>query len=122
MDFRLPEKIKEQPKTYLLRAGYHEFRDPNTGAISYIRRLGADFYPRFHVYLADMAVSVSVSLHLDQKKPSYGGGTRAHGGEYEGEVVEREAERLKTFVIKMEKPQAKKPENKKGLLRRMFGK
>ena len=122
MDFRLPEKIKEQPKTYLLRAGYHEFRDPNTGSISYIRRLGADFYPRFHVYLEEKASPVNVSLHLDQKKPSYGGGTRAHGGEYDGDVVEREAERLKTFVYKLDKPQAKKPEVKKGLLRRMFGK
>ncbi len=34
-----------------------------------------------------------ISLHLDAKKPSYEG-TAAHGGEYQGELVEKEMERI----------------------------
>ncbi len=119
MDFIFPEKLKEQPKTCLQRAGYHEFRDPNTDAISYIRRLSADFYPRFHVYLDMTGGKIAAGLHLDQKKPSYGGGTRAHGGEYEGTVVEREVKRLQELIAKYEIGPEKK-EEKKGLLKRFF--
>jgi hypothetical protein len=56
---------------------------------------GADF-PRFHLYIIwdKKTGNFNINLHLDQKKPSYSG-TSAHGGEYEGEVVEREAERIK---------------------------
>lgn len=86
----------------MLRAGYHEFSDPNTGKISYIRRLSGDFYPRFHIYLEEAKGQTMIRLHLDQKKPSYGGGTRAHGGEYDGSVVEGEIVRLKQFIVRMD--------------------
>lgn len=122
MDFILSKNSQHQPKMYLLRAGYHEFSDPNTGKISYIRRLSANFYPRFHIYIEEVKGGMIFHLHLDQKKPSYGGGTRAHGGEYEGVVVEREVARLKEFIEKLGKPELSKPERKKGIVGRLFGK
>ena len=41
---------------------------------------------------------LAVNLHLDQKAPVYEGAA-AHSGEYEGEVVSREAERLKADLL-----------------------
>ena len=75
------------------RAGYAEFRDPRTGEISYTRRLGTHFYPRFHVYIEEQGNGMRVNLHLDQKQPSYPG-FRKHSGEYSGPTVEAEMERL----------------------------
>ena len=40
-----------------------------------------------------------INLHLDQKRPVYRG-TSAHGGEYEGEVVEQEAARIISILKK----------------------
>lgn len=79
------------------RAGYVEFRDPRTGEVSYTRRLGTYFYPRFHVYLEAAGSGLRLNLHLDQKQPSYPGG-RKHSGEYDGPVVEGEMERLKKLL------------------------
>lgn len=60
--------------------------------------LGRD-YPRFHLYIKkDKEKNILLfSLHLDQKKPSYKG-SRAHSGEYEGGLVEKEAERIKKII------------------------
>lgn len=54
-------------------------------------------YPRFHLYVDDRGDNWQLNLHLDQKAPVYEGQT-AHAGEYDGEVVEREGERIKTFL------------------------
>ena len=37
------------------------------------------------------------NLHLDQKKPSYSGSS-AHSGEYDGEIIEKEVERIKGIL------------------------
>ena len=71
------------------RAGYY----PKEGQ-SYVREIGTLKYPRFHIYLEPSKDNVIINLHLDQKKPSYKG-AKAHNAEYEGEVVEKEAQRLK---------------------------
>jgi hypothetical protein len=82
----------------LTRCGYATFRDPKTGTMSYVRRLGSYFYPRFHCYVqAAQAESATVSLHLDMKQPTYQEG-RAHSGEYEGEAVEQEIKRILATV------------------------
>ncbi|MBI5467464.1 MAG: hypothetical protein HY975_04640 [Candidatus Kerfeldbacteria bacterium] len=85
-----------QPLVMLRRAGYTEFRDPRTGETSYIRRLGTNFYPRFHLYTQDEGTWLRLNLHLDQKQPSYGSYTK-HSGEYDGPLVEAEAERIHGF-------------------------
>ena len=54
-------------------------------------------YPRFHIYLKLKNENLIFNLHLDQKKPIYKGVT-AHSGEYGGEVVEKETERIKQLL------------------------
>lgn len=82
-----------QPRITMQRAGYYEFSDPHDGQISYIRRLGSNYYPRFHVYLDIRNDQWRINLHLDQKQPSYGTAHK-HSGEYDGELVEEEMERI----------------------------
>lgn len=92
-------QLQKNPRQVLNDAGYHEFRDPNTDKISYIMRLGRDYYPRMHVYITkDSAEGGQLDIHLDQKKASYEG-QRAHSGEYEGPLVREEAERLQRWFI-----------------------
>ena len=66
---------------------------------SYVRRFGRDLYPRFHAYVEDRGEKVVINLHLDQRAPVYRGVT-AHSGEYDGEVVESEADRIKGYLGK----------------------
>ena len=79
------------------RCGYfYQKRDEKTGQEIFIKKLSPSGYPRFHIYLSfnqDLK-KLAINLHLDQKKPIYKG-VSAHAGEYEGEVVEKEAKRIK---------------------------
>ena len=102
------ENIKENPANALRRAGYHfERRHEDTGEISAARSFGAGGFPKFHTY-AQLVPSTGsrqagenllINLHLDQKRPSYSG-TSAHGGEYEGKLLDQEAERIKSILQK----------------------
>lgn len=60
---------------------------------SCLRYLSRGEYPRFHLYIKQEKDNLSFNLHLDQKKPSYKGSS-AHSGEYDGELVEKEKERI----------------------------
>ena len=92
------DRPADTPRNLIRRCGYAEFTDPRTRETSYVRRLEAgNFYPRFHVYVEEAAEQMIINLHLDQKKPSYEGFS-AHSGEYDGEVVEREGERIREYV------------------------
>lgn len=82
------------PQVAMQQAGYTPFGEGRPGEWSFVRRLGTQFYPRFHVYLTPGPTQWRITLHLDQKKPSYAG-TSAHGGEYSGDLVEQEGERLR---------------------------
>jgi len=76
--------------------------DEKTGKMSFVNPVGTAGrygYPRFHIYLTVKDSGLIFDLHLDQKKPSYKG-TAAHSGEYDGEVVAREAERIKQILKK----------------------
>jgi hypothetical protein len=80
-------------RNLLRRAGYglHVGRDRE---VSYVRRLSGGDYPHFHVYVnSENGSAIEITLHLDEKKPSYEGFT-AHSGEYEGEIVEQEKDRI----------------------------
>ena len=52
--------------------------------MSFIKPLARNGYPRFHIYAELEDGSLIVSLHLDQKKETYGDATRHHG-EYEND-------------------------------------
>ena len=68
---------------------------------SFVRGIGTGDYPRFHIYLNlkidKLSNKIIFDLHLDQKKPVYSG-ARAHSAEYEGRVVEEEAQRIKKVL------------------------
>ena len=77
--------------SFLRKCGYMPFHN------SFIRMLSGFGYPRFHLYIEETARQYIFNLHLDQKKPSYKKET-AHSGEYESEVVKKEAKRIEEFL------------------------
>src|SRR3989338_7403721 len=79
------------------RIGYMPAYFQNEGEISIVRQLGRNDYPRFHLYIKQNDQDFSFNLHLDQKKPTYEGST-GHSGEYNGDVVEGEAERIRQIL------------------------
>ena len=103
-------------RTLLRRAGYSEYFDKNTGKTSYSKRLGPDFFPKFHAYLESGTEMLTIDLHIDQKQASYGDGVM-HSGEYQGELVERETARLRAFIANYKKTAPPK----KGFLASIFG-
>ncbi len=94
MQIKFTKDQISDPEKYIRRCGYAKIIDRRMDKISYAKRIHRDFYPRFHVYIKIEGESVIFDLHLDQKRPIYEGVT-AHSGEYDGEVVEREAERIR---------------------------
>ena len=95
MNFKI-EKPNETVVSLARRIGYRPVGVDADNEYNLVRPLDRSGYPRFHIYVKKNNETgvFSISLHLDQKKPSYKGST-AHSGEYEGEIVEKEAERIK---------------------------
>lgn len=93
-------RTKETPYNIMRQCGYNFVRQDNE-ELSFSRILGASRsgYPRFHIYIKVDQVSQQtfINLHLDQKKPIYRG-VVAHSGEYDGEVVEKEVQRVKGIL------------------------
>jgi hypothetical protein len=79
------------------RCGY-SYRGRQGEEIIFVRRAGLSEYPRFHIYLKEESDGFILNLHLDQKRASYAG-SRAHSGEHEGELIEKEAERVKGIIL-----------------------
>jgi len=66
-----------------------------------VRNLRGEGYPRFHIYIKKDKENKNFlfNLHLDQKFPSYKQSkAHRHSGEYDGDVVEKEAERIKNIL------------------------
>lgn len=97
MNLRYPKSQVLNPLDILRKAGYAPFTDPKTGSESFVLRLTSGFYPRFHLYLNDKGDEIEFSLHLDQKKPSYGT-NHMHSGEYDGPTVEKEMARIEKWI------------------------
>jgi len=91
------DKLDQTMPQLLRQLGYSFLADKRTGQESFIRTLGGNFYPRFHLYTEEDGDKIILNLHLDQKRPSYAG-THAHNAEYEGEVVENEIIRMKQLL------------------------
>jgi len=112
MKFILKGPFQNNIYNLMRKAGYH-LREPQRSVkMNEVHRLqGEDKekkeefiftrpprgYPRFHLYLKVKNENLIFNLHLDQKRPIYKGAP-AHSGEYEGEIVEKEAERIKQFI------------------------
>ena len=92
----LIENKNETVVTLARKIGYRPMGVDEKGEYNLVRPLSRD-YPRFHIYVKKEGDTFYINLHLDQKQPSYKGSS-AHSGEYEGELVEREAERIKNIL------------------------
>jgi hypothetical protein len=92
--------LSEQPEQFIRsKASYAHIHSHHTGHDSYVRRLTRDYYPRLHMYIKLEGDQVIFDLHLDQKKVSYKG-SHAHNAEYDGDIVEREINRIKGLILK----------------------
>ena len=98
----LSKSINDLMRTIGYKPAYYQ----NSEEFSVVRQLGRNDYPRFHLYIKKVGSTVDQStvlsyifnLHLDQKKPSYEGST-GHSGEYDGDLVEGEMERIKSLLM-----------------------
>ena len=102
MRFSAENVLGENPDIIMRRLGYHYHGfSPEKSEMSFIRPLRQTAYPRFHVYLrkTEKSNEMLFNLHLDQKRPIYKGVT-AHSGEYGGELLAVEAERIKAAFVK----------------------
>jgi len=96
MKFKI-KKTNDNIIDLIRRRGY-SYRGRRGGEMMFVRRAGVSGYPRFHIYLKEEESGFILNLHLDQKKASYAG-SRAHSGEREGEVIEKEAERISGIIL-----------------------
>ncbi len=88
------KNITENPASLLRKAGY-TFQRQESGELSFVRVFSQSGYPRFHCYAKVVGIDLSLNLHLDQKKHTYGTEATRHHGEYENEgPVQEETERL----------------------------
>jgi len=81
----------------LVRSLGYALKPGESGEFNCVRPIGNTGYPRFHLFVEEDKDKFIFKLHLDQKRPSYSGSS-AHSGEYEGQVVEEEAERIQKIV------------------------
>ena len=106
MKISIPKPFPSPAELFVRRAGYGKIFDSREKKTSYVYRLSRTaFYPRLHCYIeSEDATSMTLNLHLDQKAASYEG-SHMHSGEYSGELVEKEAVRIKEAVARA-KPQS----------------
>ncbi|PIV45080.1 MAG: hypothetical protein COS25_01695 [Candidatus Nealsonbacteria bacterium CG02_land_8_20_14_3_00_37_10] len=96
MKFIIKEPLKDNIYNLARKIGYHfQGKEKEQEELSFVRPPRG--YPRFHIYLKVENDNLIFNLHLDQKRPIYKG-TTAHSGEYEGEIVEKEAKRIKQIL------------------------
>ncbi len=81
----------------LRRAGYR-FQHQDGGEMSFVRSLATAGFPRFHIYASQKEDGLMLSLHLDQKKETYGDNTRHHGEYTDEGPVKEEIQRLKNIL------------------------
>ncbi len=82
---------KESALNLMRKVGYFSLGE------SFVRPLERSGYPRFHIYIKENKEEIILDLHLDQKRPVYKT-AHDHAAEYEGKVVEAEAERIKQIL------------------------
>jgi hypothetical protein len=119
MKIQVPAELN--PVEVVRRAGYGQVMDRRATEPSWARRLGSGIYPRFHIYIKGDIIN----LHLDQKQVSYDG-YNAHSGEYDGETVETEGQRIASFMPQLlteknNSNSANQEPEKSGWFSRFFG-
>ncbi|MDA3839732.1 MAG: hypothetical protein PF572_01455 [Patescibacteria group bacterium] len=117
-------KYNINAEQFLRRNGYAFIVDRRRGKESFVRRMGAGHYPRFHVYIKREDNRIIFDMHLDQKQASYEG-SHMHNAEYDGNTVQAETNRLKSLIANEYKKSSiqnikKEPEKEEGLTKRFF--
>lgn len=99
MKIPLPQNFQVNIRRFLQHNGYSSHLQMKTDRLSFIKRITSDDYPRFHIYIEkDITGKNYLTLHLDQKKPSYNSG-HAHMGEYSSDIVAQEARNLQKSIF-----------------------
>ena len=101
MKFELKGPLEENIYNLSREMGYYFLRE-NKGQNEFELARPARGYPRFHLFINPGTDEIIFKLHLDQKKPTYRG-VPAHAGEYESEIVRKEAERIKQILFNTKK-------------------
>lgn len=96
MEFQI-NNLQKSINDIMRQIGYMPAYFQNGGEFSIVRKMSGGDYPRFHLYIIQNGQDFTFKLHLDQKKPSYQG-AKGHSGEYDGQVVGGEAERIKNLL------------------------
>lgn len=91
------KNIKENPVNMLRRVGY-AFQRNEGEEMSFIRSFSSSGYPRFHMYVKMKGLNMTISIHFDAKKETYGKGTRHHGEYGDDGVLEEEVKRLQNLL------------------------
>jgi hypothetical protein len=91
------ENFSENPVTALRRLGY-TFQRNEGEQMSFVRAFSASGYPRFHMYVKVDGAKMTINIHLDMKKETYGEGTRHHGEYENSDALKDEVQRLKSML------------------------
>jgi hypothetical protein len=93
------DNFRENTASLFRRIGY-VFVRREEGDMSFVRAMGRSGYPRFHIFAHMDQDDLMINIHLDQKKETYGSGTRHHG-EYDNDgALKDEVERIKKMLGK----------------------
>lgn len=88
------ENFRNNILVFMRSCGYIFIERSPDDEWNFARSFSSGHYPRFHCYLKKEGSALMLNLHLDQKRPSYGGSS-AHSGEYEGEIIDVEVQRIR---------------------------
>ncbi len=91
------ENFRENPASFFRRAGY-VFVRREEDEMSFVRMMARSGYPRFHIFAHMEKDDFIINIHLDQKKETYGSGTRHHGEYKESDVLEKEVKRIRGII------------------------
>lgn len=96
MQIKIPN-FRENTASFFRRTGYVFVRREDD-EMNFVRTLTRSGYPRFHIFAHMEKDDLIINIHLDQKKETYGSGTRHHGEYKDSEVLEREVKRIKSLA------------------------
>lgn len=89
------DQLQDNAITVMRRLGY-SFQYEKNGELSFVRPLARAGFPRFHCYVKIEKGRSVFSIHLDQKRETYGQEVRHHG-EYENDgALGEELERIRS--------------------------
>lgn len=98
MLIRFNKQFTQSPLNLMRKIGYTPWRDPRSKQNSFIRHLGASYYPRFHAYPKyDQNNNFIIDLHFDWRRPMHKIGIKSTEGQ-ESKAVQREIARIKSIL------------------------